>query len=203
MLIRTLPVGPIETNCYVVSDENTLDCAVIDPGAEASKILDYIESFKLKCKHVLLTHAHFDHVGAVPEVMEETGAVLYMHEKDNGTPIGAEPYGFSAPVGTVFVKEGDIIDVGPLKFRVMETPGHTPGGVCFICQDSIFAGDTLFKGSCGRTDFPMGSTKDLMASLYRLCQLKEDYDVYPGHMESTSLEREKRYNYFMHMACDK
>jgi len=203
MLIRTLPVGPIETNCYVVSDENTPDCAVIDPGAEAAKILDYIESFKLKCKHVLLTHAHFDHVGAVPEILEETGAKLYMHEKDNGVPIGSEPYGFNAPADTVFIKEGDIIEVGPLKFRVMETPGHTPGGVCFICQNSIFSGDTLFSGSRGRTDFAMGSTKDLMASLYRLCQLKEDYDVYPGHMGSTSLEKEKRYNYFMHMACSK
>ena len=158
MLIKTLPVGHFETNCYVVTDENTLECAVIDPGAEANTILGYLEDNKLKCTAVMLTHAHFDHIGALEDVLAETGAALYVNRKEEG---GSVPgFGsFKAPEGAVFYGEGDTVKVGSLEFKVMETPGHTPGGVTLVCGDAIFSGDTLFRGSCGRTDFPGGDMK--------------------------------------------
>lgn len=200
MHIKTLTVGPIETNCYVVSDEEAKECAVIDPGDESGTILDYIESEGLTCRCVMLTHAHFDHVGAVPELLEETGAALYMSEKDNGVPIGGSSECFIAPEGTRFYKDGDVVTVASLGFRVLETPGHTPGCVCLICGDAVFSGDTLFRDSCGRTDFVSSSTDDMLESLRRIAALPGDYEVFPGHMSATTLERERRVNYFMRAA---
>ena len=200
MHIKTLTVGPIETNCYILTDEVSKDCAVIDPGDEANFILDYLESNGLKPRCILLTHAHGDHVGAVEELLAETDAVLYLHEKDNGVPIGMGPQFWTAPEGCRFYKEGDVVEVGALSIRVMETPGHTPGCVCLICGDAIFSGDTLFRDSCGRTDFAASSTDAILRSLKRLAMLPGDYEVFPGHMSSTTLERERRYNYFMRAA---
>ena len=200
MHIKTLTVGPIETNCYVVSDEETQECAVIDPGDESGTILDYLESNNLKCRCILLTHAHFDHVGAVSELMAETGAALYMSEQDNGVPIGSGNECFLAPEGPKFYKDGDTVAVSSLSFRVLATPGHTPGCVCLICGDAIFSGDTLFRDSCGRTDFVSSNTDDMLSSLRRIAELPGDYEVFPGHMSATTLERERRMNYFMHAA---
>lgn len=202
MQLASFTVGYIETNCYVVSDENTLDCAIIDPGAESQRILDYIESNNLKCHHILLTHGHSDHVDGVDGLLEELDATVYMNKKDNAVPIGTGDSGYTAPEGTIFIKEGDTIVVGGLSFKVMETPGHTPGGVCFICEDAIFSGDTLFRNSCGRTDFIASSPEDMMKSLARLAALEGDYEVFPGHMRSTTLEYERRNNYFMLMATE-
>lgn len=200
MHIRTLTVGPIETNCYVVSDEKSRECAVIDPGDESGTIMDYIESAGLRCRCVLLTHAHYDHVGAVPELLRETGAALYMSAKDNGVAIGGGRGCFNAPEGTRFYDDGDVVDVSSLSFRVIATPGHTPGSVCLVCGDVIFTGDTLFRDSCGRTDFPASSTDDMLVSLRRLARLPGDYEVFPGHMSATTLERERRMNCFLHAA---
>lgn len=201
MHIKTLTVGPLETNCYVVSDEKAKECAVVDPGGECSVIMDYIESEGLACRCVMLTHAHFDHVGAAAELLEETGAALYMSAKDNGVPLGVgDSGGFSAPEGTRFYRDGDVVTVGALEFKVLETPGHTPGCVCLICGDAIFSGDTLFRDSCGRTDFVSSSTDDMMASLRRIAALPGDYEVFPGHMSATTLERERRLNYFLRAA---
>lgn len=207
MIIKTLTLGPIETNCYVVGDEASLRCAVIDPAADAATIMDYIESAGLKCDCILLTHAHFDHIGAVPELMEETGAPLYMSKKDDGVEIGSWGDVFNAPEGTKFLHDGDIINVGGVVLAVLETPGHTPGSVCFMCTQEgeeekvIFTGDTLFRESCGRTDFPASNMEHMMNSLRRLASLPGDYEVYPGHMWSTTLERERRTNYFMLQAA--
>jgi len=202
MQLTTLTVGPIETNCYIIADGNTRSCAVIDPGAEAQRILDCLESKNLKCRHILLTHGHSDHVDAVSGLLEELDATVYMCEKDNGMPIGTGKDGYTVPEGSVFIKEGDVIEVGDMKIAVMETPGHTPGSVCFICESTLFSGDTLFRGSCGRTDFSMSNSQDMMNSLARLAALTEDYEVFPGHLGPTSLDREKRTNYFMQMACE-
>lgn len=200
MTIKNIIVGPIETNCYIVSDETTKDCAVIDPGDDGSLIMDYIEENGLKCRCLFLTHAHFDHIGAVNDLLEETDAVLYMNKKDVGIPIGGNGMVFNPPRDTRYYKEGDVVTVGALDFKVMETPGHTPGGVCLICQDALFSGDTLFKDSCGRTDFAASSTDDMMASLKRIGELPGDYEVYPGHMFTTTLDRERRFNYFLREA---
>lgn len=200
MLIKTMPLGQIETNCYIVSDPDTLECAVIDPGDEANAVMDYLESNKLKCKYIFITHGHFDHTMAVNDVHEQTGAVVCMNERDTRADVQSAPFKFNPPAGTVFYKEGDVMKVGSLEFRVLETPGHTPGGVTLLCGDALFTGDTLFKDSCGRTDFPGGDMQIQLQSLKRLAELPGDYEVYPGHMDSTTLDRERRFNYYIKYA---
>ena len=203
MLIKCFTVGAYETNCYIVTDEHTLECAVIDPGADASTLLDYLEDRRLTCRCILLTHGHFDHTGAVEDLAEETGAALYLHRLDDGVTIGGDYYRYNAPPDARFYADGDTVRVGSLCFTVMETPGHTPGSVTLACTQegtedkALFTGDTLFRGSCGRTDFPGSSTDAMMSSLRRLYQLPGDWEVYPGHMDPTTLDRERRTNYFM------
>ena len=200
MLIKCITVGALETNCYIVADEKTLDCAVIDPGADASAILDYLEETKLKSRFVLLTHGHFDHTGAVTDILAETDAKLCMHKADVGISVAGDYYRFVPPEGTQFFAEGDTVCVGDISFTVIETPGHTPGSVTLLCAEAgseekvLFTGDTLFRDSCGRTDFPGSSAEDILRSLKRLAELPGNYEVYPGHMDSTTLSRERRVN---------
>lgn len=197
MLIKNLQLGHLETNCYVVTDEASLLCAVIDPGDESNTVLHYLEQNRLTCKAILLTHGHFDHTGAVLALMEETGAALYMGQKDANVRVGRADYFFTPPPGTIYVTEGQEITVGALTFTVIETPGHTPGGVTYRCENALFTGDTLFKDSCGRTDFDGGDMNTLMASLRKLADLPGDFEVYPGHLGSTTLARERRSNYYL------
>lgn len=203
MLIKTITVGAYETNCYVVADEKSLECAVIDPGSDASTILNYLEETHLRCRFVLLTHGHFDHTGAVNDVLADTDALLMMHKADVGVSVGGDYYRFVPPADTKYFSDGDVICVGALSFTVIETPGHTPGSVTLRCCESgsdeavYFTGDTLFRDSCGRTDFPGSSTDDILRSLKRLAELPGDGEVYPGHGFSTSLGRERQFNYFM------
>ena len=200
MLIKCFSVGSFETNCYVVTDEQSLRCAVIDPGADAATILDYLEENRLTCAYVLLTHGHFDHTGAVEAVRAETGAPLYLHKADDGISIGGPFYRFTAPKDANFFREGDVIALDRISFAVLETPGHTPGSVTLLAMETgseeraLFTGDTLFRDSCGRTDFPGGDQAAMFRSLRRLAELPGDYEVYPGHMESTTLSRERRVN---------
>ena len=175
MLIKTIPVGHLETNCYIVTDENTLGCAVIDPGDESNTIMDYLEDNRLSCK---------------------AGAPVWMNRRDTRKPTENDPYRYAPPEGCNFYDDGDCVDVDALHFQVIATPGHTPGGVSLVCGEALFTGDTLFKGSCGRVDLPGGSAKDEMQSLRRLCALPGDYEVYPGHMDPTTLERERNFNYY-------
>ena len=191
MLIKTLPVGQLETNCYIVSNENTLECVVIDPGDEDNK---------LKCVAILLTHGHFDHVGAVDAVAEETGATVYMHELDDAKLGHMYMMRYRLPDSGKHLKDGDVLELAGLNFHIMETPGHTLGGVTIRCEDALFTGDTLFKGSCGRTDLPGSDMMTQLDSIRRICQLEGDYEVYPGHMESSTLERERLFNYYCRMA---
>ena len=197
MLIKCLPVGHLMTNCYIVTDETTLECAVIDPGDESNTILYYLEDNHLTCRAILLTHGHYDHTGAVYAVHEETGAPVYMNALDAGTAVAFDSYTFTPPEGTIFYKEGDEVKVGSLTFRVMETPGHTPGGVTLICGDALFTGDTLFHNSIGRTDFPGGSMFRIINSLRHLGQLPDETQVLPGHGEYTSIGEELAHNPYM------
>ena len=199
MLIKTLPVGQLETNCYVVTDEAALRCAVIDPGDESNTILDYLEENHLRCEAILLTHGHFDHVGAVAAVAEETGAKVYMCRWDDLHGLEAH-LPFTLPAGGAYYGEGDVVEVGSLRFEVIATPGHTPGSVCLRCGEALFTGDTLFRGSCGRTDLPGGSMEEELQSLKKLCLLPGDYEVYPGHMDATTLDRERTLNYYCRQA---
>ena len=200
MLIKTLPVGQLETNCYVVTNETTLDCVVIDPGDEGNTILDYLESNHLHCSAIFLTHGHFDHVGAVDYVAEETGACVYMNKGDDARFDESHYMRFSLPENGRYYGDGDVIEAAGLRFDIFATPGHTRGGVTIRCEDALFTGDTLFKGSCGRTDLPGGDMEQELASLRKICQLPGDYEVYPGHMDASTLERERQFNYYCRAA---
>lgn len=202
MLIKTIPVGQLETNCYVVTNEDTLQCVVIDPGDESNTILDYIESNHLKCEAIMLTHGHFDHTGAVKAVAEETGATVYMNSRDDNRVTHSSQLNYVLPEGGINYDDGDIIDAAGLRFEIIATPGHTPGGVTIKCEDCLFTGDTLFKGSLGRTDLDGGDMEKELASLKKLCSLEGDYEVYPGHMDSTTLQRERSFNYYCRAAMN-
>lgn len=200
MLIKTIPVGQLETNCYVVTNENTLECVVIDPGDESNTILDYLECNHLKCLAVMLTHGHYDHVGAVDTIAEETGAMVWMNERDDLRHAADSHLPYALKKNGKSYDDGDILEVGGLRFEVIATPGHTPGSVTLRCEDALFTGDTLFKGSCGRTDLPGGDMEQELRSLRRICELPGDYEVYPGHMDSSTLEREREFNYYCRAA---
>lgn len=201
MLIKALEVGYLQTNCYLVTDEATLDTAVIDPGGDSNVILDYIEQRHFHVKAILLTHGHFDHCLGLEEVHEATGAPVYMSRKDLGADLGHDSFGtdweLDPPEDTHFVREGDVIEAGALSFTVLETPGHTPGGLTFMIEDCLFTGDTLFRLSVGRYDFPCSSSLELMHSLEKLRDLPGNYEVFPGHESFTSLEFERRFNPYM------
>lgn len=196
MLIKTLPVGQLETNCYIVTNEESLECVVIDPGDESNSILDYIESNKLKCKAIFVTHGHFDHIGALSAVAEDTGAPVYMNERDTKVNDSLLRRGVELPQSLISYDDGETVECAGMKFEIIATPGHTPGGVTIKVQDALFTGDTLFRGSCGRVDLPGGDMEEELRSLKKLCMLEGDFEVYPGHMDSSTLQRERSFNYY-------
>ena len=198
MKITQLTAGSIGTNCYVVYCEDSKAAVVIDPSDEAALAQARIESLGLKVKAVLLTHGHFDHGGEAARIADSAGASVWMHPADKALPSWLT---HGVPATTRDIADGETLDFDGLRFTVIHTPGHTPGSVCFRCGDSIFAGDTLFAGSCGRTDLPGGSWKDMSASLRRLAALEGDFAVYPGHGEATTLEAERAGNPYVQMAC--
>ena len=199
MKIHVLQVGPIGTNCYLLEDENTHAAAVVDPGDEAARILAQAKEDGVEIKLILLTHAHYDHTTGVAELHKALPDVpVYLHPDDAarlGTPV-FPPLGMeSTPY-----KDGDVVRVGDIDVQVLHTPGHTPGGVCLMAGDVLFTGDTLFQGSMGRTDLPGGSYEQIMASLARLARLPGDFQVLPGHMGMSTLEAERKSNYYMQEA---
>jgi glyoxylase-like metal-dependent hydrolase (beta-lactamase superfamily II) len=197
MNIKLMQVGEIGTNCYLLEDEDTRSAAIIDPGGEARGILGQAKADGVQVKAILLTHSHYDHTGAVRELREALpGVPVYLHPADAvqlGTAV-------MPPIGeTLPYQEGDTVPVGNLTVQVLHTPGHTPGGVTLRVEDVLFTGDTLFQGSMGRTDLG-GSYTEIMASLKRLGQLEGDLQVLPGHMGVSTLDRERKSNYFLREA---
>jgi len=200
MLIKTLPVGYLDTNCYIVTDEDTCECAIIDPGADSSTILDFIESNKLAPVAIFLTHGHFDHCMALGAVVEATKAPVYIHKNDVNSGGRRGEHRLEDNGSLNWYAEGDVMKVGGLEITVLETPGHSSGSVTLRCESALFTGDTLFRDSCGRTDLGDGNMDILLGSLRRLAALEGDFEVYPGHADSSTLNRERSFNYYMRYA---
>ncbi len=198
MRIDTVCVGPIQTNCYLLQDETAGVCALIDPGDEASRLAALVEKSGCRLQYILLTHGHFDHYTAVPPLLKRYGVPVYIHRADTAEPpCGDLVFPRVDPAYQRYCAEGDCLDLGDLTVRVLETPGHTAGSVCYLCQDVLFSGDTLFRMSCGRTDLPGGSFAAIRRSLARLAALSGDLTVYPGHDAPTTLEFERSRNPYM------
>ena len=200
-IVKMLQVGQLGTNCYLLCDEAEKLCAVIDPGGNAARVAAAVEAAGCKPCAILLTHGHYDHTGAVAELQETWPEVpTYMNSGDvYGDDIRMQQMFPLLPNVTNY-GEGDTVSVGGLTVEVLSTPGHSEGSVCLRCGEALFSGDTLFAGSCGRTDFPGGSVQKIMASLKRLGELEGNLQVFPGHMDSSTLDRERRVNPFLTQA---
>ena len=201
MDIKTLQVGPIGTNCYLLCDETEKLCAVIDPGGDADRVAAAVQDSGCAPCAILLTHGHYDHTGGVAELRAKWPDVpVYLNHRDQYEGDTYLQQLFPPVPGAKDYDEGDTIQVGGLTVDVMATPGHSEGSVTLRCGDVLLCGDTLFAGSCGRTDFPGGSVKKIMASLKRLGSLEGDLQVYPGHMETSTLDQERSWNPYLHQA---
>lgn len=204
MIIKDLVVGPIMANCFIVGCEDTRAAVVIDPGADADKILMALAQLKLTVKYILNTHGHFDHVSANKRMKEVTGAEILIHALDapmlSRLAASAAAWGMSAedsPAPDRTLAEGDAVAFGNITLKVIHTPGHTPGGISFSTDGRVFVGDTLFAGSIGRTDFPGGNYETLISSIQnKLFLLDDDVQVLTGHGPETSIGQEKRFNPF-------
>ena len=198
MKVKLLRVGPIGTNCYILEDDQTNLAAVIDPGDEPELIQEALEKEGVEVRYLLLTHGHYDHTTAVPALHRVyPQADIYIHQADaNGA--GSTLFPLAGEVDDLkLYDEGDVIRLGDHEIQVLHTPGHSPGSVTLKVEDVLFTGDTLFAGSCGRTDLRGGSYEQIMQSLKRLGELKGDFHVCPGHEASSTLERERRSNPFL------
>jgi len=187
-LLRKLVVGPYQTNCYILACKETLDGVVIDPGDEVTRIVRELGRNRIKVRSILITHGHVDHIGGAAELQRITKAPILIHPHD-ATALRARPDGS--------LQEGMQIQVGSYALSVVHTPGHSPGGVCFIAPGAVFTGDTLFAGSVGRTDFPGGSHETLVAGVRKkIFPLGDDLRVYPGHGPFSTIGEERRMNPF-------
>jgi glyoxylase-like metal-dependent hydrolase (beta-lactamase superfamily II) len=193
-------------NAYLVGCEETRNAAIIDAGDQVNDLLDLAEKHNLNITKILQTHGHVDHVGAISGVKEKTGARVFLHQSElpvyNASPAHGMMYGITGitvPEPDEFIHEGMVIDIGNLKTTVIETPGHTPGGVVyyFLAAKTVFVGDTLFAGSVGRTDLPGGDFSVLTQSLLKLMDLPGETVVYSGHGPNTTIARERSSNPFI------
>lgn len=204
MKIHHLNLGELKSNCYIIETEPGR-CVAVDIGGDSKMLINYLIMKKLRLSKILLTHGHYDHMNGVAEVAEATGAEVYIHEDDAHMleSASASLASFMSvitfrPVHRfISINDDCIIADGNLSFRVLHTPGHTPGSVCYICDDTIFSGDTLFCCSIGRTDFPGSDIHAMRSSLKRIVALDGDYKVYPGHNESTTLAYERINNPYL------
>ncbi|MBU1055721.1 MAG: MBL fold metallo-hydrolase [Proteobacteria bacterium] len=205
MIIEDIVVGPIMSNCFIVGCENTKEAVVIDPGDEPNKILMVVAKHKLQVKYIINTHGHVDHVGGNKKLKEATGADLLIHSLD--VPMLARiaatgaAWGLNvedSPPPDRMLEDGDEIKFGDITFKVIHTPGHSPGGISLYTDGCVFVGDTLFSGSIGRTDFPGGDYDTLISCIRnKLFVLGDNIRVLTGHGPETSIAIEKKYNPFV------
>ncbi len=207
MILQTMRVGPLAVNCYIVGDEATRRVVVIDPGGDVRMIVDTLRQMSVRVDAIVLTHAHFDHVMAVAGLKTDTGAPLLVGVNEGQILASSEGqakmFGLAippVPPPDRLLKDGDKVMAGGVELLVLETPGHTPGGICLWQEQNraVFTGDTLMRGGIGRTDFPGGSLPDILTSIRtKLLGLPPETRVYPGHGPVTTIAEEKKFNPFL------
>ena len=210
MIFETLEVGIYGANCYIAGSEKTKEAAIIDPGADFNKIDKKLNELGLIPKIIILTHYHGDHIGAVKEFTDKYNLKIYIHKEDaealNNSNMNLTKTMFGKSVSIkadVELKDGDEIDLGELKFKIIHTPGHTKGGICIKVGNIMMTGDTLFNSSIGRTDLPGGSFEEIITSIKeKIFKYDDDTVIYPGHMLPSTIKREKQFNPFVKMPCE-
>lgn len=204
--VEGYPVGYMATNCYLVTDSQSGERFIVDPGMFDGSLKRLLESVKEgELKYILLTHGHFDHIMGIYDVQQKYGGKIVVHEKDadcftNEEKSLLDTFDFDGKLpekADIVVRDGDVLPFADGKIEVMHTPGHTEGSVCYLIEDKIFSGDTLFYGSVGRTDFKTGSYDDIIKSVKRLASLDGDRKVYPGHNMLTTLDNERKHNVYL------
>lgn len=205
MNIYGKPLGMVQANCYLIASEAG-NAAVVDPGGDVKVICSMLAEHHLTPKMILLTHGHFDHIAALWELLKQFPVPVYIHPADGEmlediqkALCGMVPLYFHYEPGLVFerLEDGDSVRLDELSIRLMHTPGHTGGSSCYLAEDALFSGDTLFIDSIGRTDLPGGDFRVLSQSLRKLLELRANFRVFPGHGDATTLERERNYNPFL------
>ena len=204
-MLKIFTVGPMEANCYILYNPDKREGLIIDPGAEGSHLIKFIKQEKISINYIVNTHGHPDHIGANRKIKEHTNAPILIHQYD--APMLAKsgsvlsliffPLESSSPAADTFIKDGDLIECAGMKLKVLHTPGHTPGGISLLIDDSIFTGDTLFSGSIGRSDLPGGSQEVLLNSIKKILSLDENLIIYPGHGPATTVGQELHSNPFI------
>ena len=194
MNVQPIVGGSLYTNCYLVWKDDADTCVLVDPGFDPEQIMEKVRATGKKLEAILLTHTHHDHVFGNKGIVEMTGCKVYVHEAELTISHRTTPGDICA---TDFYKDGDGVEVAGITFKVVHTPGHTAGCVCLLAEDTMFSGDTLFAGTCGRTDLASGSPTQMRESLAKLRALEGNYRVLPGHGHETDLDFERRLNPYM------
>ena len=208
MLIQGFVTGPLETNTYLIADRAAGEALVVDPGGDPGEILEFLAKERLRCRNIVNTHGHFDHVSGNRALKSATGASLLIHEGDE--PMLAEAstharhfllHAENSPPPDILLADQEELRVGSVLLRVVHTPGHSPGGITLVAKGAAFCGDLVFHGSVGRTDLPGGSERVLLDSIRRqIMTLPDDTVLYPGHGPETTVGQEKRHNPFFRLA---